>query len=113
MVDSVDRCGQAPAHVIRRCNDCVKQPCMACHEELPLSKYAKGQMMRPSGQRRCRECAAETILCVRCGQPKPRSEFSSVEARKRKLLPKLCRDCEHTNPYFERRYAVVLTLGSQ
>jgi len=101
-----------PLHLVRRCNDCVLQPCSACGIELPLSRFAKGQMMRPRGQRRCRECAVETVLCVRCGQPKPRAAFSPVEAHKRKLAPRVCNECEHTNPYFERRYGLVLTLGS-
>jgi len=102
----------APAHLVRRCNDCVRQPCHACGEELPLSFFAKGQMMRPSGQRRCRSCAAETILCMRCGQPKPRSAFSALEVLKRKLLPRVCSECEQTNPYFERRYGLVLVFSS-
>lgn len=99
------------AHLIRRCNDCVQQPCCVCGAELALTYFAKSQMMRQAGQRRCRQCAAETILCVRCGQAKPRSEFSEVEAQKRKTLARICSDCEQSNPYFERRYCLLLTLG--
>jgi len=103
--------GTMAEHLTRRCNDCVQQPCCVCGIELALSHFAKSQMMRPHGHRRCRECAAETILCVRCGHAKSISEFSLVEAKKRKISPRVCSDCEQTNPYFERRYCVLFTLG--
>jgi len=106
--DQPGRAPIAPAHAVRRCNDCVKQPCSACGDELPLSAFGKGQMMRPRGQRRCRACTAETMLCMRCGRPKPRSAFSQLEVMKRKILPRVCSECEQTNPYFERRYGLVL-----
>mmetsp|Transcript_46483 Transcript_46483/g.132535 ORF Transcript_46483/g.132535 Transcript_46483/m.132535 type:complete len:609 (-) Transcript_46483:76-1902(-) len=112
-VDALPEGQAAPAHLTRRCNDCVQQPCSACGEELPLSRFAKAQMMRPHGQRRCRGCAAETLLCARCGRPRPPDAYSPVEARKRKVLPRVCSECEQTNPYFERRYVLALVLGSR
>ncbi|CAE8645036.1 unnamed protein product [Polarella glacialis] len=103
----------APAHLVRRCNTCVTQPCCACCEELPLTSFARGQMYRPSNRRRCRPCAVFTLICVRCCQPKPPEAFSRSEAKKRRAVPKVCVSCEQTNPHFERRYTVVLALGFQ
>lgn len=104
---------QRRAHRVRRCNDCVRQPCCACGKELPLSAFANTQMYRPTGSRRCRPCAAFTWLCARCGRPRDKSAFSSVEALKRKQVAKICQDCEVINPYFERRHAVCIAFSGR
>jgi len=109
--DAVGQAEAAAAHLVRRCNDCVVQPCSGCGAELALSRFAKNQMMRPRGQRRCRACTVDTLLCVRCGRPRPREAFSRAQAQKSKALPRVCADCEHINPYHERRYAVAMALG--
>eukprot|EP00928_Gymnodinium_smaydae_P083342 TRINITY_DN6657_c0_g1_i1.p1 TRINITY_DN6657_c0_g1~~TRINITY_DN6657_c0_g1_i1.p1 ORF type:complete len:689 (-),score=153.96 TRINITY_DN6657_c0_g1_i1:8-2044(-) len=101
------------AHLVRRCNDCVKQPCCACGVELPLSAFAGTQMLRPHGSRRCRPCAADTWLCVRCGRPKPKTDFSNVEARKGKKFAKICVACSASNPYFDRRHAVCALFSGR
>merc|ERR1719191_812414 len=101
------------SHLIRRCNNCVQQPCSACRRELPLSAFARGQMLRPKDDRRCRECAAFTYLCSRCGQPKPPREFSPLEVGKRKIYPKVCSGCLDINPYFERRFTMALVLSGR
>merc|ERR1719329_298013 len=51
------------------------------------------------------------MICVRCCQPKPRSAFSSVEISKKRSEVKICEECGLKNPYFERRYAIVLMFG--
>eukprot|EP00403_Amphidinium_massartii_P000039 CAMPEP_0178374880 /NCGR_PEP_ID=MMETSP0689_2-20121128/2601_1 /TAXON_ID=160604 /ORGANISM="Amphidinium massartii, Strain CS-259" /LENGTH=634 /DNA_ID=CAMNT_0019994857 /DNA_START=22 /DNA_END=1922 /DNA_ORIENTATION=- len=98
-------------HLVRRCNDCVTQPCGACKLELPLSDFARSQMMRPHGSRRCRICAEDTFWCVRCKQPKTKDGFSQNEIDKHKDKPRVCLGCETTNPYYERRYGILLTLA--
>lgn len=101
------------AHLVRRCFDCVRQPCCACGEELPLSAFAGTQMLRAHGSRRCRTCAAETWLCARCRRPKAKRDFSAVEAKKMKKLAKICIGCEGSNPYFERRYIVCMAFSGR
>lgn len=101
------------AHLVRRCNDCVTQPCCACKAELPLSAFAGTQMLRPPGSRRCRPCAADTWFCARCSRPKAQADFSTLEARKGKKTAKICRTCESSNPYFERRHVVCAVFGGR
>lgn len=101
---------QTAMHLVRRCNACVTQPCSACRVELPVTSFAKGQMSRPSSSRRCRPCAAFTVICVGCNLPKLPSQFSPAEVNKRRAVPKVCHACESTNPYFERRFVIVLCL---
>merc|ERR1719469_1599562 len=51
------------------------------------------------------------MICIRCGQPRPKEAFSSVEVKKRRSASKICQSCSETNPYFERRYALALMFS--
>ena len=99
--------GESESHLVRRCNECVTQPCCACSKELPLTAFANSQMLRPQGSRRCRVCASETWWCIRCARPRAQSDFSSFEARKGKRIAKVCQDCNKSNTYFDRRHALL------
>ena len=101
------------SHLVRRCNECVTQPCCACGEHLPLTAFSGSQMLRPQGSRRCRPCTADTWWCDRCSKPKPTKEFSSFQARKGKQIAKVCRQCETSNQYFDRRHAVCAIFSGK
>ena len=101
------------SHLVRRCNECVTQPCCACGQLLSLTAFSGSQMLRPQGSRRCRPCTIETWWCDRCSKPKPTTEFSSFQARKGKQISKVCRDCEKSNPYFDRRHVVCAIFSGK
>lgn len=100
-------------HLLRRCNDCVTQPCCACGQLLALSAFSGSQMLRPQGSRRCRPCTLETWWCDRCQKPKPRLDFSSIQARKGKQISKVCQNCEKSNEYFDRRHALCAIFSGR
>ncbi|CAE7556214.1 unnamed protein product [Symbiodinium natans] len=104
---------ESESHLVRRCNECVTQPCCACGALLPLTAFANSQMLRPQGSRRCRSCAAETWWCVRCARPRAQAEFSSFEARKGKRIAKVCKDCNKSNTYFDRRHALCVAFSGK
>lgn len=105
--------GESESHLVRRCNECVTQPCCACSKELPLTAFANSQMLRPQGSRRCRVCASETWWCIRCARPRAQSDFSSFEARKGKRIAKVCQDCNKSNTYFDRRHALCVAFSGR
>ena len=104
---------EAESHLVRRCNECVTQPCCACLALLPLTAFAGSQMLRPQGSRRCRSCAADTWWCIRCARPRAQNEFSSFEARKGKRIAKVCKDCNKSNTYFDRRHALCVAFSGK
>lgn len=101
------------SHLVRRCNECVTQPCCACGQLLSLTAFSGSQMLRPQGSRRCRPCTLETWWCDRCCKPKATTEFSSFQARKGKQISKVCRGCEKSNPYFDRRHVVCAIFSGK
>ncbi|CAJ1410521.1 unnamed protein product [Effrenium voratum] len=101
------------SHLVRRCNECVTQPCCACGQHLSLTAFSGSQMLRPQGTRRCRPCTLDTWWCDRCSKPKVTGEFSSFQARKGKQLSKVCRDCEKSNPYFDRRHVLCAIFSGK
>eukprot|EP00930_Biecheleria_cincta_P102235 TRINITY_DN9391_c0_g2_i1.p1 TRINITY_DN9391_c0_g2~~TRINITY_DN9391_c0_g2_i1.p1 ORF type:complete len:647 (+),score=64.71 TRINITY_DN9391_c0_g2_i1:32-1942(+) len=101
------------ADLVRRCNDCVTQPCCACGNELPLSAFAGSQLHRPQGSRRCKNCAFETLWCVRCARPRPRTDFSAEALDSRGKTSKVCKECQRSNPYFDRRHAICAAFSGR
>lgn len=101
------------SHQVRRCNECVTQPCCACGQLLSLTAFSGSQMLRPQGSRRCRPCTLDTWWCDRCSKPKPTHEFSSFQARKGKQISKVCQECEKSNPYFDRRHALCAIFSGR
>ena len=101
------------SHLVRRCNECVTQPCCACGQLLSLTAFSGSQMLRPQGSRRCRPCTVDTWWCDRCSKPKATSEFSSFQARKGKQISKVCHTCEKSNPYFDRRHVLCAIFSGK